>query len=250
MEYDSPYIKEEQKKAIQTAIQNGRKLSIITYVLGDKGESKLKYIIYSILKHYGREDLMELIYTSAKELIANSTKAAIKRMIFQEMNLNIMNLNDYNVGMEKFKEYLNDKKFPAYKEKMKKNNFFIKITLAHCKDYIRLYVINNFFLIPVEEERVIEKFQHAKKFDNLFEFFMAHGDTTEGAGMGITMVEILLTQSGYDRNNFKILSSPTANITIARVDIPLNDAKLVMDNQPGEQLIRCKDPLEIIKGAF
>lgn len=249
MKYDSSYLTDKQKQTIQNAIQQGKKISIVTYVLGDEGESKLKYIIDSILKHYGREDLMELIYTSAKELIANSTKAAIKRMIFQEMNLNIMNLDDYHKGMEKFKEYLNDKKFPAYKDKLKKNNFFIKISFQHCKDYIRLYVINNFFLIPVEEERVLDKFEHAKKFDNLFEFFMAHGDTTEGAGMGITMVEILLAQSGFDRKNLKILSSPTANITIARVDIPLH-SNITLHNQPNNQYIRSENTLKEIKGTF
>ncbi len=255
MQYESPFLSPASKEAIQKALENGKTISMITYVLGDSGESKLKHIIESILHYYGRADLMELVYTSAKELIANSTKAAIKRMIFKELNLDILSDIDYRKGMEKFKNYLNEKKFPAYKDKMKKNNFFIKVSITHCKEKICLYVINNFFLIPIEEERVLEKFMHAKKFDNLFEFFMAHGDSTEGAGMGITMVEILLTQSGFPRSNFKILTSSKANLTIARVCIPLTESSSDLHPNlqcldPYEQLIRAPYTYNQIKGVF
>lgn len=217
LEYSISY---EDEVRINQAIASGKRISLVTYVLGVEGESKLKFVLESILAQYGRIDLMEVLYTAAKELIANSTKAAIKRMIFQELNLNINVPSDYAIGMEKFKTYLNEQKFPAYRNKMREQNYFVKITVSHNKERLCLYVMNNFALLPVEEERVREKFIHAKQYDNLFEFFMKHGDNSEGAGMGITMVEILLSQSGFKRKNFHILSSPAANITIAKVTLP------------------------------
>jgi hypothetical protein len=232
---------------INHAISDGLKISLITYVLGNMGEAKLKYILDRTLLKYGRQDLMELFYTAAKELIANSTKAAIKRMIFQEMGLNIQEEVDYRKGMERFKSYLNERKFPAYRSKMKENNYFIKITISHSPRKMSLSVINNFSLIPIEEERVKEKFQHAKKYDNLFEFFMAHGDNSEGAGMGITMVEILLSQSGFDRNNFIVLSSDKANITIAKVEIPLISGDTLPMAYNGQQVISDSLTLKEIK---
>lgn len=51
---------------------------------------------------------------------------------------------------------------------------------------------------------------------------MEHGDSTEGAGMGITMVEILLSQSGFDRRLLSIYSSERKKETVARVEVHLS----------------------------
>ncbi|MDF3819781.1 hypothetical protein P3G55_07725 [Leptospira sp. 96542] len=198
---------------------------MVTYVLGDMGEAKLKYILSTVLSSLNRTDLMELFYTSAKELIVNSTKAAIKRLIFREMSLNIQNLEDYEKGMQFFKFNLNERKFPGYKKQMQESGYMVKITVVYNKDNVELEIRNNFPLLPIEAERVREKFLNAKKYDNLFEFFMEHGDNTEGAGMGITMVEILLSQSGFDRRLFSIYSSESKKETVAKVRVPLVDFK-------------------------
>ncbi|MBL0955576.1 MAG: hypothetical protein IBJ01_12480 [Leptospira sp.] len=210
-------------RTVDQAVEAGKKISMITYVMGDIGEAKLKYILLRILRSLDREDLMELFYTAAKELIVNSTKAAIKRIIFEELQLNIQKLEDYEEGMKLFKSSLNERKFPTYKQKMRESGHFVKITCIYKKDKIDLEIRNNFPLLPIEAERVKEKFINAKKYDNLFEFFMEHGDSTEGAGMGITMVEILLSQSGFDRRLFSIYSSERKKETVARVEVPLHE---------------------------
>lgn len=220
--YQEIQLSSEFCTSVDRAVALGKKVSMITYVMGDIGEAKLKYILFRILGSVGREDLMELFYTAAKELIVNSTKAAIKRIIFEELKLNIQNLQDYEEGMKLFKSSLNERKFPAYKKKMRESDLFVKITCIYQKDKIDLEIRNNFPLLPIEAERVKEKFINAKKYDNLFEFFMEHGDSTEGAGMGITMVEILLSQSGFDRRLLSIYSSERKKETIARVEVPLN----------------------------
>ncbi|TGN20902.1 ATP-binding protein [Leptospira idonii] len=222
------------REAVDRGVLEGKKISLITYVLGDAGENKLKYILSAVLNKVGRPDLMELFYTSAKELIVNSTKAAIKRMIFDEMRLNIRNLEDYEKGMKLFKTNLNERKFPAYKQKMKEHGYQVKITCIHTPEKVDIEIRNNFPLIPKEAERIKEKFLNAKKYDNLFEFFMEHGDNTEGAGMGITMVEILLSQSGFDRRLFSIYSSERKRETVARVEVPLGGS--VNGNSNIEQL--------------
>ncbi len=94
------------------------------------------------------------------------------------MNIDIHKLEDYEKGMQLFKNSLNEKKFPAYKVKMKEIGYVVKITCAYKDDTIRLEIRNNFPLLTVEAERIKEKFLHAKKYDNLFEFFMEHGDNT------------------------------------------------------------------------
>ena len=222
MEEEFSLLTEDFRNGVDQAVKEGKVISFITYVLGDSGEAKLKYILTTILNKYQRIDLMELLYTASKELIVNSTKAAIKRIIFQELDLDPVKMTDYDTGMGSFKENLSDKKFPYYRGKMKSNNLHVKVKFVYCQDKIVLKIINNFALLAKEEQRIREKFIKAKKYDNLFEFYMEHGDNTEGAGMGITMVEILMAQSGFDRHMFTIYSSEQLHETVAKIEIPIN----------------------------
>ncbi|MBM9500062.1 hypothetical protein JWG44_07345 [Leptospira sp. 201903071] len=208
---------------VDSAISKEVPISLITYVLTPKGEKKLKYIIQGILTRYDRLDLTELLYTSSKELIVNATKAAIKRILFKESKLDIESVEDYKRGMESFHNSLSDKKFPFYREKMKEHDLTIKVTFFFNQHRIVLKILNNFQLTDQEEKRVREKFRISRDFDNLFEFFMKFGDSTEGAGLGITMVEILVAQSGFDRHLFTIYSRKGISQTVARVEIPLRE---------------------------
>ncbi|WP_017862411.1 hypothetical protein [Leptospira interrogans] len=208
---------------VDSAILKEIPISLITYVLTPKGEKKLRYIIHGILARYGRLDLSELLFTSAKELIVNATKASIKRILFKESKLNIESPEDYARGMETFHSSLSNKKFPFYREKMKEHDLLVKVTFCFNQDRIVLKILNNFQLTKQEEKRVREKFRISRGFDNLFEFYMKFGDSTEGAGLGITMVEILVAQSGFDRHLFTIYSKKGVSQTVARVEIPLKE---------------------------
>jgi hypothetical protein len=189
--------------------------------LGDSGETRLKYIIEKLLEKYQKPELLELLYTAAKELVVNCTKAAIKRIIFHEKGISLQDEEAQEKVMVEFKESLTDKKFPHFREAMKKMDLKANVIFSHNDQRIILKVVNNFAILPKEEKRIREKFLNAKKFDNLFEFYMAHGDNTEGAGMGITLVEILLLQMGFDRHWFTVYSNGSG--TVARVEIPISE---------------------------
>lgn len=219
---DEYLLKETFKSKVVDGVHSNKTVIFITYVLGEIGEAKLKFIIKTILLKYNRIDLMDLLYTCAKELIVNSTKAAIKRLTFREMGIDPTIDSAYDNFMNSFRDNLTDKKFPYYRSKMKTNGYFIKIKFFYNKDKIVMRIINNFPLLRKEESRIREKFMNAKKYDNLFEFYIDHGDNTEGAGMGITMVEILLAQSGFDRHLFTIFSSNLKQQTVAKVELPMH----------------------------
>jgi hypothetical protein len=216
-----PLLKSSFCKKVDIAVSRQAPLIFLTRVLGDSGEAKLKYILLKVLSSVNREDLMELFYTSAKELIANSTKAAIKRILFEENNVSQTDESRYDEIMGQFKENLTDKKFPFYKGKMKEKGLVVSIKFNYNENHIVMSITNNFPLLPKEEERVRQKFHNAQKYDNLFQFYMDHGDNTEGAGMGITLVEIMLAQSGYDRHLFTIYNDKHKNETTARLEVPL-----------------------------
>ena len=62
----------------------------------------------------------------------------------------------------------------------------------------------------------------AKNFESLPQFFLKHADETEGAGLGITLVGILMSQYGIDRRFLTIYSEPKTNFTVARLEIPFS----------------------------
>lgn len=212
-------------KELQEIIQNGlaknQIFSIKTYFLSDYGEKMLNKISEAILIKYNRLDLMEIVYSSAKELIINATKANLKRVLFKINSLDINDPAAYEKGMSNFKENLNEDKIKQYKYYFKKYDFPVTATFYYSPDVLNIKVKNNFPLIPNEEARIREKFKKAVSFSNLIDFFMEHEDTTEGAGMGITMVGILLDQSGIDKHSFSLYSSEKYRETIAKLEIPL-----------------------------
>jgi len=215
------YITDKFKEAVKTALSKEARLNFQTYVLGDSGEARLRFLIESLLDHCKRPDLLDLIYTAAKELIVNSTKAAIKRIIFEEKGISLTDETKQEAVMQEFKDNLTDKKFPYYKKSMQERDMRVNVIFSYNSQRLLMKVINNFSILPKEEQRIREKFIKAKKYDNLFEFYMDHGDSTEGAGMGITLVEILLMQSGYDPHLFTIYSENGTG-TVARLEISLS----------------------------
>jgi hypothetical protein len=214
----------ELKEIIQNAVDNNNILSMKTYLLSDYGENILKIIASTILEKFNRTDLMEISYSSAKELVINATKANLKRVLFRELGLDITNPEDYNKGLEEFKGNLTEDKIMSYKPLFKKYDLPVTATFYYTKNVLNIKVKNNFPLLPIEEERIRDKFQKATSFSSLIDFFMEYGDSTEGAGMGITMVGILLDQSGINKHSFSLYSSDKYKETVAKIEIPLNES--------------------------
>jgi hypothetical protein len=66
-----------------------------------------------------------------------------------------------------------------------------------------------------------EKMKKAMGYNDIAEFYMDNMDNTEGAGLGIALIMILMKNEGIDPNLFRIVT--TSTYTIARVEIPFTD---------------------------
>ncbi|MCZ8156777.1 MAG: hypothetical protein O9264_11690 [Leptospira sp.] len=206
---------------VDSSVLKNRKISYYTRFLDDSGEEKLAYIIQAIMTHHNQSELIELVYTACKEFVMNSTKAAIKRIVFDELKMNNEGIAPDEVEMMKsFKASIIGRNFTYFREKMKERRIQTKISFDANKERLIARVSNNFALLPIEEIRIREKFQLAKEFDNLPQFFLQHSDETEGAGLGITLVGILMSQYGIDRRLLTIYSEPNTGYTIARLELP------------------------------
>lgn len=224
MKFDesSPRVKEAME-TIDRTIAEGRTISLVTWILTDYGEFLLHHIAASILQRSGRSELLDIVYPAVKELVINATKANMKRVFFAEQGIDAMNTDDYDKGMTLFKDKLTETMIMHHRKDFKDRDFKITITFYYTDKVMNIKVKNNFPLLPREEERIREKFENAQSFTSLLDFYMAHGDDTEGAGLGITMVGILLDQSGIDRHAFTVFEKPGYSETAARLEIPLHE---------------------------
>jgi hypothetical protein len=209
------------KNTVDPSVAQNRRISFYTRFLDDPGEEKLAYIIHSILAYHKQLDLTELVYTACKEFVMNSTKAAIKRIVFDELKMDSDGVEpNHEEFMKTFKSSILSQKFSYFKEKMRERRIQTKISFEPNADRLIVRVSNNFALLPKEEERIREKFQLARGYNSLPQFFVNHADETEGAGLGITLVGILMSQYGMDRRLLTIYSEHKTNFTIARLEIP------------------------------
>ncbi|HNJ06279.1 MAG TPA: hypothetical protein PLB73_18610, partial [Leptospiraceae bacterium] len=213
---------EDLRREIPLAVEKNKTLSMVTYALSDYGEEVLKILVGSILEKAGRMDLFDIVYTAAKELVVNATKANLKRALFLKLSLNANDPAQYDVGMNYFRGALTEEKLRKYKKTFKEHNLPVVVTLYYSMDVVHIKVKNNFPLLDIEESRIRQKFRQATSFTSLLDFFMEHGDDTEGAGLGLTMVGILLDESGVDRHAFTLYSSEKYGETVARLEIPLS----------------------------
>lgn len=227
--------KERYGNKIKDWVDREKVISVKTYFLSDYGELLIQSIIREILTKYDRMDLLDMAYSAAKELVINGTKANLKRIIFRELELNMNNPIDYEKGLKYFKENLAEDKIRMYKKKFKSNDMPVTCTLYFNENVLNIKVKNNFPLMPHEEERIRNKFNKARDFSSLIDYFMEYGDESEGAGLGLTMVGIMLDESGANRHAFSLYSNMEFNETVAKIEIPLNHnyrpKRLVFDEE-------------------
>lgn len=216
--------RDEINDLIDLGLRDGKAITVVTYYLTDYGEMVLNAISERILSRYGRSDLTDLVYTALKELVMNATKANLKRIILADEGLNPDEPADYETGMRLFKQNLPEKRIKQFRRRFREMNLPVRIAF-HYRPFLalKINIVNSFPLLRQEEERIRAKFKHALNYTDLVQFYMDHGDETEGAGMGLTLVAILMAQLGIDRRLFAVYSNERRNETVASIEIPLTE---------------------------
>lgn len=209
--------------AIKDALEKGRTITLRSYMIRDSGEEKLEKILQALLLHFDRRELSGPIHAAIRELVQNASKANLKRIVFNELGVNPYIEEEYQRGMDTFRRYLIKRQLIRYRHKIVEKDFHFNVRFKFNDRVLFISVTNRFPLHPTEDRRIRERFTHAQALDNLYDFYMNYGDTTEGAGMGIAMVELLLSQAGIHRHNFTIFTDHKQNCTVARMIIPLAD---------------------------
>ncbi|MBX7056817.1 MAG: hypothetical protein K1X75_02035 [Leptospirales bacterium] len=215
--------KSQARNIILRAVEQRRIISLKTYYLSEYGEFLLHAIAEEILKSAGRIELLDMVYTAAKELVINATKANLKRAMFHKLGRLPQSPAEYEEAMRHYRTNLVEEKILEFVPLFRELNFPVIATFYYKPEVMHIKVKNRFTLLPFEESRIREKFEKARSFSSLLDFYTEYGDETEGQGLGLTMVGIMLDNSGIDKHLLTLYSNEF-NETAARLEVPLNES--------------------------
>ena len=208
----------EIKRAVTNSIPIVIKISYLTHEL----ERYIDKILENFLAELGHCNIYNVISYCLKELMVNANKANTKRIFFEEKNLDINNPDEYARGMNTFKEEtLNN--IQHYFKKQKESGLYIKVIFQAKARALRITVHNNVAINKKEQIRIFDRIARARAFESINEAFTVVLDQSEGAGLGIVILILMLKRIGLNEDMFDIQAE--GNETIARLDIPFPDVQ-------------------------
>jgi putative nucleotidyltransferase with HDIG domain len=211
------------KARIKKAVQSGIPLTITTFTLPHEVEVYIEQVVAEFLKQFNQEQLKDYIVYCVQELAVNAKKANTKRVYFIEHGLDVNNPEDYKAGMSNFKyDTLND--IGHYLKLQKDKGLYIKLILQNKKDTIFIEVRNNVVVTKTELIRIHDKLAHSRQYSSLEDALSQVLDDSEGAGLGLVIMVLMLKKMGLNEDCFDILG--TEKETVARIVIPLEQTQV------------------------
>jgi len=220
---------------IKKAIQSGLPLTITTYTLPKDIEIYIEKVIDSFLKHMNQSKLKEYLLYCVQELVVNAKKANTKRIYFKERGLDINNDSDYNMGMITFKEEtINNINY--YLQRQKEQGLYIKVILQLKRNIIKVEIRNNVKANKIEQLRIHDKMARSRQYGSLEEAFSNVLDNSEGAGLGLVILVLMLKKMGLDDDAFTMKTSD--RFTAASIAIPLDEAMVENMSVLSEEIVQ------------
>lgn len=218
MKVDINKVIEIDRNAIRAAIQNQESVEIFSSTLTHEIEERFQRVLTIFLEECNQTQLFNSLSYCALELLSNANKANAKRLYFQERNLDIANSKDYTDGMQNFGSDLKDNK-RHYISKLEEGSLTINLLLSS-DQIITLKVINNSKITPEEHVRILDKIAKAKRYTSM-EDAISDVDPTEGSGLGIIIIILMLQELGLDGSEHLTFETNETD-TIATISIPLD----------------------------
>ena len=207
------------KKAIQSSIP----LTVTTFTLPHEIEVYIEQVLSVFLKLLDQEKLKDYVAYCVQELSVNAKKANTKRVYFMERGLDLSNSEDYKAGMVNFKENTLGN-IAHYLQLQKEKGLYIRLVLQIKNNIIYIEVRNNVAVTKTELIRIHDKLARSRQYNNLEDALAQVLDDSEGAGLGLVILVLMLKKMGLDEDCFDIFG--TEKETIARLVIPLEKTRV------------------------
>ncbi|HUZ18883.1 MAG TPA: HDOD domain-containing protein [Spirochaetia bacterium] len=208
---------------VKKAATNSIPLVIKTFTLPHETEEYLEEVLGLLLKEFGQEQLKDRLAYCMKELAVNAKKANTKRVYFLDKQLDINNGDQYEVGMKTFKQETLDN-IDHYLQKQKEQGLYIKVAFHPRGKELVIAVRNNVEISRKEQMRVYDRIARSRAYDSMEEALSAVLDDSEGAGLGIVILVLMLKKIGLTEDAFDI--DVEDGETVASMTIPFSQVHL------------------------
>jgi len=202
---------------LASSFNQGEPVSFSFYYPSENTIKTLNAILAKILATTDRVFLLDMMVTILREVIINATKANAKRIYFNKMNLDITDHETYLKGIERFKEDIVGQ-LDKLESELKKSKLKVTFYTKKEDDGIKFIITNNSPILPEELERINLRLENARRYRDFTEAYEEIYDETEGAGLGIVLVILLLKSSGIDPSHYKIVTD--GKVTQSSLFIP------------------------------
>ena len=231
-------ISEEQ---VQRAARNSIPMTLTTYTLPQETEEYFDQVLGMFLTQFHQDEIKDALAYCLRELAVNAKKANTKRVYFEERGLDLDNREDYESGMEGFKQDTLGN-IDHYLQKQKDAGLYIKVVFHAQGNSFRVSVRNNAEITKKEQIRIFDRIARSRAFDSIEEAFSTVLDSSEGAGLGIVILILMLEKIGLDEDAFNIESDdgetiasitvPFANVHLDKMDALTNQIVSEVDSLP------------------
>jgi putative nucleotidyltransferase with HDIG domain len=208
---------------VKKAVQSGIPLTITTFTLPHEIEHYLEQVLTVFLRLADQENLRDYLVYCVQELAVNAKKANTKRVYFTERGLDLSKPEDYKEGMQAFKQATLSN-IAHYLQLQKERGLYIKIVFQIKQNTIHIEIRNNVVVTKTELIRIHDKLARSRQFDSLEDALAQVLDDSEGAGLGLVILVLMMKKIGLDEDCFDIIASDKE--TIARITIPLDKTRL------------------------
>lgn len=215
MKVQEDNVTEEDIRNIKEAVAKRQPVDFYCYTLTLEQKQRFQNLLNIFLEACNESFLFNCLSYCLFELLDNASKANAKRIFFQEQNLNINDTSDYQNGMKTFKENLSENK-EHYKKELATGRLQVHLQLS-ADDVICVSVTNNTKITNAEYKRIQDKIEKTKIYNDVADAF-TDIDQTEGSGLGIITIVIMLKKLGLDTNCLTF--STSEDETIASIIIP------------------------------
>jgi putative nucleotidyltransferase with HDIG domain len=209
---------------VKRAAQNSVPISVKTFTLPHETEEYLAGLLEVFLAELGHAEIKDPLVYCLRELAVNAKKANTKRVYFIEKGLDIQKPEEYENGMKHFKEDTLEN-IQHYLQKQKDMGLYVKVTFHATGANLVITVRNNVEITRKEQIRVYDRIARSRAFKSMEEAFATVLDSSEGAGLGIVILALMLKKIGLDEEAFTIEAAEGE--TTATLSLPVN--KLHMD---------------------
>lgn len=200
-------------------MQNPSHRAFKLHLLDEDTKETLKLHFEELEKTLDMPGLGYTLFYVVLELVSNAVRANLKRYYFRHHGFSLSEPESYQRGLECFKRDYNTIGEKETQRALEELDFQVTISVDLNSERLLIFVENNMILLEEEEKRIRTKLASAMDVKDLIEFSVLYGDETEGKGLGLAMIVLLIKDLGLNPGNFRVFRK--SDRTIARLEFPL-----------------------------